>query len=48
MNQHHKQEMALVLLQMCHAMVPYDDRNGTPGAIEEWLSKPQLNFEVLE
>jgi hypothetical protein len=43
----HKREMAVVLTQVCHAVVPYDDRNGTPSDIQEWLSKPQLNFEIL-
>ena len=47
-NHHHKREMAVVLTQVCHAMVPYSDRNGAPTAIQQWLSKPQLNFELLE
>mmetsp|Transcript_47337 Transcript_47337/g.54671 ORF Transcript_47337/g.54671 Transcript_47337/m.54671 type:complete len:152 (-) Transcript_47337:114-569(-) len=45
---HHKREMAVVLTQVCRAMVPYDDRNGAPSDIQQWLSEPQLNFEVLE
>lgn len=44
----HKREMAVLLTQVCHALVPYDDRTGAPSAIQEWLSKPHLNLEILE
>ena len=46
---HHKRQMAIVLTQVCGATVPYDDRNGSPSDIQEWLvRKPKLNLEVLE
>ena len=41
-------DMAVALAQVCHAVVPYNDRNREPIEMQEWLSVPQLNLEILE
>ena len=44
----HTRDMAVALAQVCHAVVPYNDRNREPIEMQEWLSVPQLNLEILE